>query len=53
MPNKRKSTTMLQLGFVTAILPELSLAEVLAFAAQTGYGCVEVMCWPAGTAVDL
>ncbi|MEO0339217.1 MAG: sugar phosphate isomerase/epimerase [Bacteroidota bacterium] len=41
---------MLQLGFVTAILPELSLAEVLEFAAQTGYDCVEVMCWPAGKA---
>lgn len=41
---------MLQLGFVTAILPELSLAEVLEFAARTGYDCVEVMCWPAGKA---
>ncbi len=41
---------MLQLGFVTAILPELSLEEVLAFAAQTGYDCIEVMCWPAGQA---
>ncbi|GAB5552973.1 MAG: sugar phosphate isomerase/epimerase [Saprospiraceae bacterium] len=41
---------MLQLGFVTAILPEFSLAEVLEFAAKTGYDCVEVMCWPAGKA---
>ena len=36
----------MQLGFVSAILPELSLAEVLQFAATTGYDCVEVMCWP-------
>ena len=36
----------MQLGFVSAILPELSLAEVLQFAAATGYDCVEVMCWP-------
>ena len=36
----------MQLGFVTAILPELSLEEVLRFAAETGYDCVEVMCWP-------
>lgn len=36
----------MQLGFVTAILPELSLAEVLKFAGETGYDCVEVMCWP-------
>lgn len=40
----------MQLGFVSAILPDLSLAEVLQFAAQTGYDCVEVMCWPLGQA---
>lgn len=40
----------MQLGFVTAILPELSLDEVLAFAAAEGFDCVEVMCWPAGRA---
>ena len=40
----------MQLGFVSAILPELSLEEVLAFAAETGFDCVEVMCWPKGKA---
>lgn len=40
----------MQLGFVSAILPELGLSEVLQFAAETGYDCVEVMCWPAGKA---
>ena len=40
----------MQLGFVSAILPELSLEEVLQVAAQTGYDCVEVMCWPRGRA---
>jgi sugar phosphate isomerase/epimerase len=40
----------MKLGFVTAILPELSLEEVLAFAAGSGYECVEVMCWPPGKA---
>ncbi len=40
----------MQLGFVSAILPDLSLAEVLSFAAATGYGAVEVMCWPPGKA---
>ena len=38
----------MRLGFVTAILPELSLEEVLQFAADEGFGCVEVMCWPPG-----
>ncbi len=40
----------MQLGFVSAIIPDLSFEEVLAFAGATGYDCVEVMCWPAGKA---
>lgn len=40
----------MQLGFVSAILGELSLNEVFAFAADAGFGCVEVMCWPPGKA---
>ncbi len=40
----------MQIGFVTAILPELSLEEVLAFAAEEGFDCVELMCWPPGKA---
>ncbi|MHB8625465.1 MAG: sugar phosphate isomerase/epimerase family protein [Aggregatilineales bacterium] len=40
----------MQLGFVSAILPDMSLDEVLGFAAQNGYACVEVMCWPVGKA---
>ena len=40
----------MQLGFVSAILPDLTLEEVLSFAGQSGYACVEVMCWPVGKA---
>ncbi len=40
----------MQLGFVSAILPDLSLEEVLAFASKIGYNCVELMCWPVGKA---
>ena len=40
----------MKLGFVSAILPDLSLEEVLAFAAAEGFGCVELMCWPRGKA---
>lgn len=40
----------MQLGFVSAILPDLSLEEVAGFACECGYDCVEVMCWPAGKA---
>lgn len=36
----------MQLGFVSAILPDRSLEEVLRFAANSGYDCVELMCWP-------
>ena len=41
---------MLSLGFVSAILPDLSLEEVVQFAAQSGYDCIELMCWPKGKA---
>lgn len=40
----------MKLGFVSAILPDLPLEDVLAFAAAEGYDCVEVMCWPKGKA---
>lgn len=40
----------MKLGFVSAILPDLSLKEVLTFAAQEGFDCVELMCWPPGKA---
>ena len=40
----------MKLGFVTAILPDLSFEEVLSVAAEKDYDCVEVMCWPKGKA---
>src|SRR5689334_23624263 len=40
----------MQLGFVSAILGDLPLEQVLAFARDEGFGCVEVMCWPPGGA---
>ncbi len=39
---------MMQLGYVSAILPDLSLEQIFATAADIGYECVEVMCWPLG-----
>jgi sugar phosphate isomerase/epimerase len=36
----------MQLGFVTAILPDYTLEQILKLAAEIGYDCVEVMCWP-------
>lgn len=38
----------MQLGFVSAILPDLSLEEVAGFATEQGFSCVELMCWPRG-----
>jgi sugar phosphate isomerase/epimerase len=38
------------LGFVSAILPDLSLKEVVEFAGDNGFDAVEVMCWPRGKA---
>ena len=40
----------MKLGFVSAILPDLTLREVFEFAAEEGFDCVEVMCWPPGRA---
>jgi sugar phosphate isomerase/epimerase len=40
----------MQLGFVSAILGELTFEEVLKFAADEGFACVEPMCWPKGGA---
>ena len=37
---------MMQLGFVSAILPDLSLEQVFEVASTIGYRYVEVMCWP-------
>ena len=38
----------MKIGFVSAILPEYSLEEVLAFAKEAGFSSVELMCWPPG-----
>jgi sugar phosphate isomerase/epimerase len=40
----------MKLGFVSAILPDLSLEEVVRFASEEGFSCVELMCWPKGRA---
>jgi len=40
----------MKLGFVSAILSDLSLEEVVRFASEEGFACVELMCWPKGKA---
>ncbi len=40
----------MQLGFVSAILPDHTLEDVFASANEIGYDCVEIMCWPIGKA---
>ena len=40
----------MKLGFVSAILPDFSLEEVVSFASSEGFSCVELMCWPKGRA---
>lgn len=41
---------MIKLGFVSAILPDQTFEEVVSFASENGFSCVEVMCWPVGKA---
>lgn len=37
-------------GFVSAILPELSFQDLIDYAAELKYRCIEVCCWPLGKA---
>lgn len=41
---------MMQLGFVTAIVPDYTMEQVFQLAHELGYDCIEVMCWPIGQA---
>jgi sugar phosphate isomerase/epimerase len=41
---------MMKLGFVSAILADQTFEQVISFAAQAVYSCVEIMCWPVGKA---
>jgi len=41
----------MKLGLVSAILPDLSFEQVFDYAAEVGFECVEVCCWPKGKAV--
>ena len=43
-----KRTKTMKLGFASAILPDQSFDTVVDFAAEHGYRCVEMMCWPVG-----
>ncbi|WP_315108816.1 sugar phosphate isomerase/epimerase [Clostridium intestinale] len=40
----------MKLGFVSAILGDLSFEEMIDFASEQSYECVEVACWPKGKA---
>ena len=40
----------MNLGFVSAILPDLNLDDVLAFSREAGFDVLELMCWPVGKA---
>jgi sugar phosphate isomerase/epimerase len=40
----------MKLGFVSAILPDLALEQILEFASVEGFATVELMCWPKGKA---
>lgn len=40
----------MEFGFLSAILPEYTFEEVIDFAAEHGFQCVELACWPAGKA---
>jgi sugar phosphate isomerase/epimerase len=41
---------MITLGIQSAILGDLSFEEVIKFSSDSGFACVELMCWPLGKA---
>jgi sugar phosphate isomerase/epimerase len=41
---------MMKLGFVSAILPEMPLDELVSFASEERFSTLELMCWPTGKA---
>ena len=41
---------MMKLGFVSAILGEYDFDQLVDFASDLGFSCVEIMCWPLGKA---
>ncbi|MEK0314622.1 sugar phosphate isomerase/epimerase family protein [Cohnella sp. 56] len=41
---------MMKLGFLSAIVPDLSFEEVINYAAEQGFRSVELACWPVGKA---
>jgi sugar phosphate isomerase/epimerase len=41
---------MIKLGIQSAILGDLSFDELITFASDNGFSCVELMCWPVGQA---
>ncbi|HWQ78901.1 MAG TPA: sugar phosphate isomerase/epimerase [Anaerovoracaceae bacterium] len=40
----------MKLGLLSAILPDLSYEEVVDFASENGFKCLEICCWPVGKA---
>ena len=40
----------MKMGFVTSILENYSFEEAVDIAAENGFECMEVACWPAGKA---
>ena len=42
---------MMKLGLHSAILPDDTFEEVVDYAAEVGFECVEICCWPKGKAV--
>lgn len=41
---------MMKLGFVSAILPDYTFEQVVDYASEVGFSCVEMCCWPVGKA---
>ena len=48
--NSREEYKMITLGFVSAVVADLGFEETIDLAADYGFDCVEILCWPPGKA---
>ena len=47
---QKRGLIEMKLGFVSAILGELNYEEVISYASENSFSCVELACWPKGKA---
>ena len=48
--NRKRKGSLLKQGFITSVMADYSFEQVVDFASENGFECLEVACWPKGKA---